>query len=225
AITIRTTTQNVNLGRKGNPNAFASWSVDIGFTCLVGFTGFSDSYLNSLKVQYVQFKSCVWKRPTHSQVGSGVRTLIPIHTLKGSEHHHQHDDHHHDLGKTLLQKDIPDDPEETVEIMRVVESFLVANFSKIVELQKQKGGWGNWLQCELTFCLRTAKGYGSMVVLREFQAWEGSKQRADIVIYNVKETKPIVLELKTEGEPRPRNYVYEGVQTDIEKFAYGTLIG
>jgi len=211
AITISTPTQSVTLGRQDNPPIGAPWNRVPG-TCLVGFAGYAWDYLNRLQAQYVQFLPCDWK--------SSFTTNAQSTPLLPHARHRRHGFRHHGRKRPV---------EVTIDAIRFVRMLLEANFIKVIDIFKQKGGWEGWLQVELANYISST--YRTVTMERERSVFPNyPRKMADLTItkLGLEDVQPdsYVIELKTEGEYRNEKdplYVFDGVKDDIEKIASGQL--
>jgi hypothetical protein len=215
AVNFGTTFQNVQLGRDGSPNKNALWN-KTDTTCLVGFTGWVGMDLanlmlfttgiQSLGIQYVQFFPCRWE--THP-----ITRSLKVLSTKPSPTNDFRDPGDLQLGGTPV--DLVINPE------RLFLSFLEQNREKIVELYNEKGGWENWLQCELALYLRNNGFRRGALRREEDDVYAGSSdQRCDLLLtQRLADVEPetIVIELKAAGVHRTATNLFNGVRDDIAK--------
>jgi hypothetical protein len=212
AVNFGTTSQNVQLGREGSANGNAFWT-KTNTTCLVGFIGSVGLDLRrpipgvqALGIQYVQFLPCKWEAPP-------ITPNFKARSTKPSPNDSFRDPGDLQIGGTPV--DLVISPE------RLLKDFLVRDHLKIFELYNENGGWENWLQCELTYHMRTTDRRRGLEREQDDVYANARLQRCDVFltqrpIANV-EPETVVIELKAAGVRRTPTDLFNGVRDDIAK--------
>ncbi|KAF1827472.1 uncharacterized protein K489DRAFT_17565 [Dissoconium aciculare CBS 342.82] len=206
SVDFVTTTQTVQLGRQGSAPYNCVWD-KTDTTCLVGFAGRAGRYFDALGVQYVQFQPCKWATPPTTQ-GLKARSTkpAPISGLRDPGA----------LDRDGTPVDLVISPD------RLLKAFLTTNAGKVLVLYGEKGGWENWLQCELAYDLRNNFSRPGYLDREKSDVYANAPaQRCDLFLTErpVGNFTPetIVIELKAAGVRRSPTDLFNGVRDDIAK--------
>ena len=207
AVNFGTTSQNVQLGREGSPDGNDFWT-KTNTTCLVGFIGSVGIDLRkpipgiqALGIQYVQFLPCKWEAPP-------ITPNFKARSTKPSPNNGFRDLGDLQFGGTPV--DLVISPE------RLLKDFLERSRLKIFKLYKENGGWENWMQCELTYHMRTTDRRRGLEREQGGVYANAPLQRCDVFLTDrpVANTNPetIVIELKAAGVRRTPTEFFNGVR-------------
>lgn len=107
---------------------------------------------------------------------------------------------------------------EAVDIYAMLDAWAQAMYPRILQAYTQKGGWEVWAQTELAMGITTS--YPAVTVTREERVYEGTRERADLVLRATGEVTHII-ELKTLSGYQFLNYgkyaFVAGFIKDIDK--------
>jgi hypothetical protein len=118
-------------------------------------------------------------------------------------------------------------------VIQIVNNWVRSNIDHISRAYWQKGGWEGWAQVSLALYLEdhapsslpnvllTTDGTQANPiqiahVLREVDVYEGSAQRADIIVPRLQPAECIIIELKCESMHNPVGF-RQGLFEDVEK--------
>ena len=93
-----------------------------------------------------------------------------------------------------MPDDLPDRVmPDLIDVYKIIDKWTTVTYAKVLQAYRFKGGWEGWAQIELAMGIQAK--YKDITVTREVLVYEGSAERADLVLAKAGETTHII-ELK-----------------------------